>query len=132
MTGLHKVLAAVIERDGKVLIGRRPTHKDLGGLWEFPGGKLEPGETLKDAAIRELAEELGVEVTGVGRTLAEIAEATGRFLICFVEVRIADDVEPAALEHQELAWVSRDQLEGVDLAPTDAAFAATLTGATGP
>ena len=50
-------MAAVIERDGKLLVCRRPGHKRHGGLWEFPGGKLEPGETIVDAARRELDEE---------------------------------------------------------------------------
>src|SRR5690606_20769929 len=61
-----RVLAAVIRRDGRWLVCRRPAHKRHGGLWEFPGGKLEPGESLLEAATRELEEELAVRVTGVG------------------------------------------------------------------
>ncbi len=56
------VAAALIDTDGRVLIARRPAGKPLAGLWEFPGGKVDPGERPETALIRELAEELGVEV----------------------------------------------------------------------
>ena len=61
----NRVLAAVIERSGKFLMCRRPEHKNHGGLFEFPGGKLEAGESLADAARRELLEELALEVLDV-------------------------------------------------------------------
>jgi len=61
-----RVLASVIERDQKLLVCRRPVHKRHGGLWEFPGGKVQKGESDLEAARRELREELAVEVTGVG------------------------------------------------------------------
>jgi 8-oxo-dGTP pyrophosphatase MutT (NUDIX family) len=60
-----RVLAAVIRDADRYLVCLRPAHKRHGGLWEFPGGKLEPGETLFDAARRELKEELGVQVVAV-------------------------------------------------------------------
>ena len=56
-----RVLATVIRRDGRLLVCQRPSHKRHGGLWEFPGGKVEPGESDLAASRRELAEELGVE-----------------------------------------------------------------------
>ena len=60
------VTAAVLDEAGRVLLGQRAPDVRYGGLWEFPGGKVEPGESDADAASRELAEELGVTVTGVG------------------------------------------------------------------
>ena len=66
---LTSVLAAVVQRDDRYLICQRPPHKRHGGLWEFPGGKLEPGETHDHAARRELAEELDVDVRTVGTML---------------------------------------------------------------
>jgi mutator protein MutT len=63
------VLAAVIRRDGRLLVARRPAHKRHGGLWEFPGGKVEEGESWADAAARERKEELGVDVARTGEPL---------------------------------------------------------------
>lgn len=60
--GPNCIAVAIVIRDGKVLIGRRPEHVPLGGLWEFPGGKVGPGESAADAAVRECLEETGVKV----------------------------------------------------------------------
>ena len=65
------VLAAVISRNGSVLIAQRARHKRHGGLWEFPGGKIQPGESLFEAARREIDEELGMSVARVGDVLFE-------------------------------------------------------------
>ena len=127
-----RVLAAVIRRDGRYLVCRRPAHKRHGGLWEFPGGKLEPGETLLDAARREMREELALEATGVGRTLAVIRDPGSPFLIEFVEVEIADGAEPEALEHEEVRWAVTADLAAMDLAPSDRAFVAGWAGVTPP
>jgi mutator protein MutT len=119
-----RVLAAVIRRNGRVLVCRRPAHKRHGGLWEFPGGKLEYGESLLDAARREMREELGLEATGVGRTLAAIHDPGSPFLIEFVEVEIAEGAEPSTLEHEEIRWATAEELADLELAPSDRAFAA--------
>lgn len=124
-----RVLAAVIRRDGRYLVCRRPAQKRHGGLWEFPGGKLEPGESLLDAARREMREELALEATAVGRTLAAIPDPGSAFLIEFVEVVIGDGPDPVALEHEELRWVTPSDLAVLALAPSDAKFASELTGA---
>ena len=81
---LTSVLAAVVQRNDKYLICQRPVHKRHGSLWEFPGGKLEAGETYLDAAQRELAEELGVKALTVGSPLFSIADPGSEFLIEFV------------------------------------------------
>ena len=86
-----RVLAAVVERGGRFLICQRPLHKRHGGLWEFPGGKCEPGESDADAARRELQEELGVAVTEVGRTLTTAHDAGSPYLIAFVPVQFDAD-----------------------------------------
>src|SRR5262249_15198793 len=67
-------LAAVIERDGRYLVCQRRAHKRHGSLWEFPGGKVEPGESLMQAAFRELQEELGMRATEVGTPVLTVAE----------------------------------------------------------
>ena len=116
----NPVLAAVIRRGNACLLAKRPAHKRHGGLWEFPGGKLEPGESWKEAAERELREELGVEVVTVGDPLYRRADTGSSFEIVFVEVEIAG--EPRPLEHDELRWVALTGMRDLELAPTDRAF----------
>ena len=118
--GLTSVLAAVIRRNDKYLICQRPIHKRHGSLWEFPGGKLEPGETYVDAAKRELAEELGVEALTVGSPLFSIADPGSEFLIEFVPTEIVG--EPQCLEHIDLKWLPVEQLSSFQLAPSDQRF----------
>jgi mutator protein MutT len=115
------VVAAVIERGGQYLICRRPVHKRHGGLWEFPGGKIEPGESSIDAACRELREELAVEVTTVHPSLLSVADPGSAFIIDFVPTEILGD--PKCLEHSELRWVTPPELDKLDLAPSDRQFA---------
>ena len=115
-----RVLAAVIHREGRWLVCRRPAHKRHGGLWEFPGGKLEPGESLVDAATRELDEELGVRVTRVGDLLFSRHDDGSPFVIEFVAVEI--EGEPVAREHDELRWATLAELASLALAPSDRAF----------
>ena len=118
---LIPVLASLIERDGRLLLCRRPLNKRHGGLWEFPGGKLEPGETLEEGARRELREELGVELVDAGEQLFSIRDPGSAFLIQFLRVSIAG--EPEAIEHAEIAWVTPNQCLALPLAPSDRAFA---------
>lgn len=124
-----RVLAAVIARGDRYLVCRRPDEKRHGGLWEFPGGKLEPGEDDASAARRELREELGVEVTSVGRELLSAHDAGSPYLIAFVEVTISG--EPACLEHSALAWATIDELHAYALAPSDRRFVEWARGARG-
>lgn len=117
---LTPVLAAVVRRTDKYLICQRPVHKRHGGLWEFPGGKIEASETLLEAAQRELAEELGVKTLTVGRALFSIADPGSEFLIEFVPTII--DGEPQCLEHLDLKWVLLEELPSLRLAPSDRRF----------
>jgi mutator protein MutT len=114
------VVAAVLRRGGKVLIARRPAGKRHGGMWEFPGGKVFGGESLLDAVRRELAEELVLEVRGIGDLLFRADDPGSPFSIHFVEV-FAEGL-PRAIEHSEFAWVTPDELPAFLLAPADARF----------
>lgn len=119
-----RVVAAVVEREGRLLLCRRPAGKRHAGLWEFPGGKLHPGEPVADAARRELAEELGVEVLAVGERLLALADPGSVFVVEFYPVKIAG--EPRALEHEALGWFTQEELADLELAPSDRAFAASI------
>ena len=125
---LTSVLAAVIQRDGQYLICQRPAHKRHGGLWEFPGGKLESGETHQDAARRELAEELGVDVQTVGTPLFSVADPGSEFVIEFVPVTI--EGEPRCIEHSAVQWLTIDELAKLALAPSDRLFVEFLSSRT--
>ena len=120
------VVAAVIRRDGRYLVGRRPPNKRHGGLWEFPGGKVDVGESMLDAVRRELAEELAVSTSRIGRTLFSSRDGDAPFVIHFLEVEI--EGEPIPREHTEVAWVTPSELGALSLAPADAAFVGELDG----
>lgn len=114
------VVAAVIRRDDKVLVALRPSHKRHGGLWEFPGGKVDDGESRLEAIRRELGEELAVEVIGIGPPVFSARDPAAPFVIHFVETKI--DGEPEAREHQELRWVTVEEVPSLSLAPADRRF----------
>ncbi len=116
------VIAAVIRRENKFLLGRRPDHKRHGGLWEFPGGKMEEGETEVDAVTRELLEEFGVETLSVGKVVYECRDPGSPFLVRFFDVGIRGKLEPT--EHTEVRWFEPAILPAVCLAPCDARFVA--------
>lgn len=124
MSELIRVLAAVIRRDNQYLLCLRPAHKRHGGCWEFPGGKLELGETLLDTARRKLREELGLEVLSVGAPVFACQDPGSPFLIEFVEVAVTGT--PFALEHDEIRWVAPEKLPSLPLAPIDRVFSASI------
>lgn len=114
----------MVERAGRLLLARRPPGKRHAGLWEFPGGKFLPGETPLEAARRELAEELDVEVVAVGALLWIAPDPGSPFDVEFHCVEIRG--EPAALEHDALDWVLPEELPLDALAPSDRTFAESL------
>ena len=114
------VVCAIIERDGRFLIARRPEGRHLERKWEFPGGKAEPGESETDALHRELHEELRVRVEIVERlTPVEHCYPERCLRLIAFRCRLTDG-EPLACDHEELRWVTIDEAEGYDLPEADA------------
>jgi 8-oxo-dGTP diphosphatase len=121
----HKVLfvvaAALVDPDNHVLIARRPPGKTLAGLWEFPGGKMNPGETPEAALVRELEEELGIEVCE--SCLAPFTFASHSYehfhLLMPLYLCRKWDGDIVAREGQELAWVRASRLGKYPMPPAD-------------
>jgi 8-oxo-dGTP diphosphatase len=121
------VTAAVIERDGRFLVTRRPLGVHLGGLWEFPGGKCEPGESLETCLRREIVEELdteihvGAEIYGVRHDYPErVVE------LHFFQCRLIR--EPRPVDGQEMRWVLREELATLQFPPADGRLIEMLCG----
>jgi 8-oxo-dGTP diphosphatase len=119
---------ALLDVDGRVLIARRPAGKPMAGLWEFPGGKVAPGESPEAALIRELGEELGIDVAE--SCLAPFTFASHRYaefhLLMPLYVCRVWDGTVTPLEGQELAWVRPARLNRYDMPPADVPLIAML------
>ncbi|MGA9138053.1 MAG: (deoxy)nucleoside triphosphate pyrophosphohydrolase [Methylovirgula sp.] len=116
------VAAALIDADDRVLIARRPEGKPLAGLWEFPGGKVDPGERPETALIRELAEELGIEVEEAcvaPLTFASHTYEDFHLLMPLYVCRRWRGIVRAG-EAQALKWVRPQDLRGYPMPPADA------------
>lgn len=115
------VAGLIIADDGRVLITRRKDDQPMGGQWEFPGGKLEPGEAPTAGLARELREELGVEVS-VGRAWDVLHHAYPEFdlLMIVYACRLAPGATPRAVEVAALAWCRPAELGGYAILPADA------------
>ena len=119
---------ALVDVDGRVLMCQRPEGKSLAGLWEFPGGKLEPGETPEACLIRELREELDIEVKAA--CLAPFVFASHSYerfhllMPLFLCRRWEGTVR--AMEHPQIRWVRPSQMTGLPMPPADAPLVAYL------
>lgn len=125
-----RVVAAVASRDDRYLVCLRPMHKRHGGLWEFPGGKVEPGEGDADALKRELKEELGVELSSAGPELFARHDKDSPYLIAFIAVDFSGT--PQCREHLAITWATLSEIAVLALAPSDAEFVAHMLAAGGP
>ncbi|MFC5050651.1 (deoxy)nucleoside triphosphate pyrophosphohydrolase [Rubritalea spongiae] len=115
---LSVVCGLIEDAAGELLLCQRPEGKAQAGLWEFPGGKVEAGESEREALARELLEELGCEFE-IGEALTPVEHDYGDFLIRLIPFRCRCLGTPKALEHQAIEWVSMDQVKSYDLAPAD-------------
>lgn len=126
----RQVAAAAIQRDGLVLVAQRKTGV-YAGKWEFPGGKVEPGELPPDALVREIEEELGV-VIEVGELIAEVkfsVDADQYVLLAYLAEHLVGEYRP--VDHCRIDWVMPSQLLLLDLAPVDVVVATKLASTEG-
>ncbi|WP_174535101.1 (deoxy)nucleoside triphosphate pyrophosphohydrolase [Micromonospora chalcea] len=120
------VVGAAIIKGGRVLACERSAPPEVAGRWEFPGGKVEPGEAETDALARECVEELGVRVAVGARVGRDVRMAHGRSVLRVYAARLLHGDQPKALEHAELRWLSAAELDSVDWLPADVPIVAAL------
>ncbi|ENA3447787.1 TPA: pyrimidine (deoxy)nucleoside triphosphate diphosphatase [Yersinia enterocolitica] len=113
------VVAAIIERNGKILLAQRDSHRDQAGLWEFPGGKVEVGESQPQALMRELAEELNIDAI-IGQYIATNQWNSQQRIIRLHAWHIENfSGEPVLYCHSALAWLTPEDAYRYPLAPAD-------------
>ena len=114
------VVGAIIKDGDRYLVGQRAANKAQGGLWEFMGGKIEPGETPEQALARECREELALEIENehiIDSGVHEYPEKTIRLTLILCSPKSGS--VPKALEHQQIRWVTRSEMDALDFAPAD-------------
>ena len=121
-----RVIACVISHNSEFLVCQRPLSKRHGGLWEFPGGKVEPDETDEAAAKRELLEELGVEMISASDISFSMSDPDSPYQIVFMPVSVRGT--PLCTEHIDLRWGTPAELASLPLAPSDRCFVDYLLG----
>ena len=120
------VTAAIIQEQGRFFVARRGPGEKLAGLWEFPGGKVEPGETLQEGLKREIAEELGVEaIVGDVITESHYKYEHGEILLVALQTEIkGNDIKLSV--HDKEDWLFPEQILALELAPADIPIAKFL------
>jgi 8-oxo-dGTP diphosphatase len=120
---MRDVTAAVIYQNGRVLVARRKAGGDLSGKWEFPGGKIEPGETPETALRRELQEELNLEEARIGPFIGSSRFQKNGASYRLLAYRVFAESETLQLlEHEEIRWVVPGQLKNYDMPDSDRAL----------
>lgn len=114
------IVGAAIIENGRVLACERAEPPATAGRWEFPGGKVESGESELEALFRECEEELGVRVEIGARVGADVPLASGLAVLKIYQARLLNGDVPQRLEHAELRWLGPDELYSVDWLPADA------------
>lgn len=125
---MTRVSAALIWADNKFMICQRPAHKTRGLLWEFVGGKVEPGETGEEALVRECMEEIAVEVVVDGEFTEVIHEYPDMFVhLTLYNAHILRG-EPQMLEHNDIRWITPEEIPEYEFCPADVEILEKLMG----
>ncbi|WP_396926306.1 (deoxy)nucleoside triphosphate pyrophosphohydrolase [Mycolicibacterium sp.] len=114
------VVAGALISGATLLVAQRQRPPELAGLWELPGGKVAPGESEPDALVRELREELGVDVVVGDRLGADVAVGESLILRAYLVAHTGGAVHPH--DHRALRWVGADELDSLDWVPADRAW----------
>jgi len=114
------IVGAAIIDDGRVLACQRAQPPEMAGKWEFPGGKVDPGESEEQALVRECQEELGVDVAVGERVGDDIAMLNGAAILRVYTATLLGGARPVALEHSDLRWLGAAELHSVPWLPADA------------
>ena len=123
---MTEVVAGLVWREGRFLICQRPKNKTLPLLWEFAGGKVEPGETKEAALIREFQEELGVSIA-VGEVFTEITHTYPDITVHLTLFHAAIPAgEPQLLEHNDLRWIKPEEIQLYPFCPADVEILAKI------
>jgi 8-oxo-dGTP diphosphatase len=121
------VVAGALISEGALLVAQRAAPPALAGLWELPGGKVAAGEADADALVRELREELGIEVTVGARLGADVPLTSAMTLRAYLVTQTGGSLHP--LEHRALRWLRSDELHGLPWVPADTAWLPDLAAA---
>lgn len=123
------VVGAVVTNDGKILSARRSESMSLSGMWEFPGGKIEPGETPRAALVREMQEELLCTVEIGDQVASTRYEYDFGFVTLTTFYATLVEGEPQLTEHAEIRWIDAVDLDNVEWAPADVPAVETIMAA---
>ncbi len=118
---LFVVAVALIDKRGRILLAKRPEGKSMSGLWEFPGGKTGDGETPEQALVRELKEELEIDISSENLSPAGFASCSYDSFHLFMPLYLCREWNgiPQAIEHEEIKWVEASDLEDYAMPPAD-------------
>ena len=125
MAKITEVVAALIWRGDRFMICQRPAHKARGLLWEFVGGKVEPGETREAALVRECREELDAEPV-VGSLFMEVLHEYPDLTVHLSLFNAAMEQEPKMLEHNDIRWITVDEIDRYPFCPADETILAEI------
>lgn len=124
---MRQSIAGIVEKNGKLLVGRRLDSGEMANRWEFPGGKVDPGETPRQALVREFREEFGVEAVALESIgAAQFTNKNGVSDLLAFHARFPDGVDLSLTEHSELRWATLDEIKSLPFVDSDKLLFASI------